>query len=98
MSFDLFSDVLDGQVRARDNVRDDTAAGAKDPDKDVLGFDRARTKLARLVPREEEGTPRALRVSLEHKRPFYTGGRSAATVREPDRGASTAVETRVLRL
>src|SRR5436190_1031897 len=92
-SFDLFHDIVDRQLRARDHLRYDRAARAEDSDKDMLGFDRSGTELARLVPREEEGPPRALGVSLEHRRPFYTGGRNAATVRGADRGASTAVET-----
>jgi len=43
----------------------------------MLDLDRPRTELARLESGEEERPPGAFRVAFEHKKPFYTGWRSA---------------------
>ena len=64
--FDLFPDVLEGQVRAGKNAARQSFAFTNQPEQQVLGLNRDRAELARLVSGEEQNATRSFSVAFEH--------------------------------
>ncbi len=76
--FDLFSDVLQGQVRPGENAAGQPLAFANEPEQQVLGLDGDAAQLARLVSGEEENATRSFGVAFEHPfQPAKMGWRTA---------------------
>ncbi len=66
-AFDLLSDVLEGEVRPRENATGEPFAFADQPEKKVLGFNGYAAELAGLIAREEEDPSRPFCVAFEHR-------------------------------
>ena len=66
--------------------RPSTLARLTHPDEQVLGFDGARAGVADLVPREEQGSPGRLRVSLEHRFLSTAQNTTRPTIRDASTG------------
>jgi hypothetical protein len=66
LRLNLLSDILEREPSAFQNFRGNSSADAHDSQEDVLGLNRRSTQLARLVPGEEQRSPGALGVPLEH--------------------------------
>src|SRR5215831_14454445 len=65
-SFNLLANVLQRQVRARENTAGEPFAFANQSEQKVLCFDRNAAELARLVAGEEENSSGPFRVPFEH--------------------------------
>ena len=66
-AFDLFSDVLQGQVGPGEDTAREPLPFADQTEQQVLGFDRHAAKLAGLVTSEKQHPARAFRVPFEHQ-------------------------------
>src|SRR5262249_29438902 len=65
-AFDFLADVLEGQVRAREDPAGQALPLADEAQQKVLGFDRDAPELAGLVPGKEENPSCPFRVPFEH--------------------------------
>ena len=70
-AFDFLADVLEREVRAREDAAGQPLAFANQAEQEVLGLDRDAAELAGLVTGEEEDSPGPFRVPFEH--PAYLG-------------------------
>ena len=67
VAFDLLADGFDGGVGAQEPVRQRFVL-AQQAEQQVLGFDVGTAELAGLVSREEDHSPRLLRITFKHKK------------------------------
>ncbi len=65
-AFDFLADVLEREVRARENAARQSFSFADQSEEEVLGLNRDATELAGLIAREEENPPRSFCVAFEH--------------------------------
>ena len=65
-AFDFLADVLEGEVRAREDAARQPLAFANQPEKEVLGLNGDAAELAGLIAGEEENPSRPFRVAFEH--------------------------------
>ena len=70
-AFDFLADVLEREVRARENPAGEPLAFANQAEQEVLGLDRDAAELTGLVAGEEENSPGPFGVPFEH--PAYLG-------------------------
>ena len=65
-AFDFLADVLEGEVRARENPARQPLSFADQAEQEVLGLNRDAAELAGLIAREEEHPSRPFCVPFEH--------------------------------
>ena len=65
-ALDLLADVLERQVRAREDAAGEPLAFADQAEEQMLGLDRNAAELAGLISGEEENPSRPFRVAFEH--------------------------------